>query len=94
MLDTDTSLILLDVREPWEYETCHIEGSLHISMNELAGRQTELGKNDNIVVICHHGMRSFQVSQYLEQNGFNKVMNLEGGINAWSRDIDASIPQY
>ena len=93
-LDAGEKPILLDVREPWEFSICKIEGSVNISMSEPEKLINELNANDEIIAICHHGMRSFQVCNYLENNGFNKVLNLEGGIDSWAKTIDTDIAQY
>lgn len=85
---------ILDVREPWEYEKAHIEGSVHIPMGQIPQRHNELSPEQEIVVMCHHGMRSLQVSQYLEKTGFTNIANLAGGIDAWARDVDSNIPTY
>lgn len=86
--------VLLDVREPQEFAYCRIEGSLHIPMGEITSRQAEIDSGREIVVICHHGVRSFQVGQFLESQGFEQVINLSGGIDAWSRDVDPGVPRY
>ncbi len=88
------SVTILDVREPWEYEKAHIEGSVHIPMGQIPQRHNELSPEQEIVVMCHHGMRSLQVSQYLEKTGFTNIANLAGGIDAWARDVDSNIPTY
>jgi len=93
-LDAGEKPILLDVREPWEFSICKIEGSVNISMSEPEKLINELNANDEIIAICHHGMRSFQVCNYLENNGFNKVLNLDGGIDSWAKTIDTDIAQY
>ena len=93
-LDTGEKPILLDVREPWEFSICKIEGSVNISMSEPEKLINELNANDEIIAICHHGMRSFQVCNYLENNGFNKVLNLDGGIDSWAKTIDTDMAQY
>ncbi|MEX2525169.1 MAG: rhodanese-like domain-containing protein [Gammaproteobacteria bacterium] len=85
---------LIDVREPWEFELCRIQGSRNIPMSEIPGEIAALDKDRNTVVICHHGMRSLQVAGYLEESGFQKVINLEGGIDAWASQIDPDMPQY
>jgi rhodanese-related sulfurtransferase len=86
--------LLLDVRQPWEFELARIEGSMHLPMHEVPRRHGELDPSGEIVVICHHGMRSAQVTQYLDQLGFKNVYNLSGGIDAWSRQIDLKVPLY
>jgi len=93
-LQQEAAPLLLDVREPWEFAHAHIEGSTLMPMHEVPARHAELDKDAEIVVICHHGMRSAQVTQYLDRLGFSQVYNLTGGIDAWSREVDPSVPQY
>jgi rhodanese-related sulfurtransferase len=85
---------LLDVREPWEWERARIEGSQHIPMREVPARMEELDPERDVVAICHHGGRSQQVAMFLEKNGFAKVHNLTGGVDAWSRTVDPAVPLY
>jgi rhodanese-related sulfurtransferase len=93
-LDENRSVVLLDVREPLEFRHAHIAGSTHIPMQEVPRRLTELSPEAEIVVICHHGMRSAQVAGFLEGRGFINVSNLSGGIDAWSVQVDPSLPRY
>ena len=86
--------VLLDVREPWETQTCRIAGSLLIPMGEIAARRLELDADAEVVVICHHGGRSMQVAQFLGQQGFARVHNLAGGVDAWAKTVDLSMPVY
>lgn len=86
--------VLLDVRENWEFETCHIEGSTLIPMNTIPGRIDDLDEDAAIVCICHHGARSMQVAAFLERNGFAHVTNLTGGIHAWAVQVDGAMPKY
>jgi rhodanese-related sulfurtransferase len=86
--------VLLDVREPWEYQTCHIEGALPMPMNTVPARQEELDPDAPIVCICHHGARSLQVAAFLERNGFTQVANLTGGVHAWASQVDGAMPTY
>lgn len=86
--------VLLDVREPWEYQICHIEGSVPIPMNTIPARLQELDDEAPIVCICHHGARSMSVAAFLERHGFDNVTNLTGGIHAWAQQIDGSMPTY
>lgn len=86
--------LLLDVREPWEFDTCRIAGSLSMPMRGVPARYHELKRDQDIVVICHHGARSFQVGMFLEQMGFTSVINLQGGVAAWARDVDPVMPTY
>lgn len=93
--DSGGEVALLDVREPWEFQTAHIEGSQHIPMGEIPARfNQELDPEQHIVVICHHGVRSMNVTAWLRQQGFEKVQSLRGGIDRWSREIDPSVPLY
>ncbi len=86
--------VLLDVREPWEFQTCHINGALMIPMNAIPDRLSELDSKQAIVCICHHGMRSLQIATFLEQNGFTNISNLTGGVHAWARQVDHTMPTY
>ena len=86
--------LLLDVREPWEYEKARIEGAQLIPMREMPSRIAELDPNKEVVAICHHGGRSAQVAMFLEKAGFKKMHNLVGGVDAWSRTVDPSVPLY
>ena len=89
----DTGM-LLDVREAWEYEKVHVEGSLHIPMGQIAGRLGELNSAHTYVVMCHHGGRSQRVADYLDSQGFRQVSNLAGGIDAWAATLDPRLPRY
>ena len=86
--------LLLDVREPWEWQAARIEGSQHIPMREVPARLGEIDRGQEVVAICHHGARSQQVAMFLEKNGFSKVHNLQGGVDAWSRTVDPAVPLY
>lgn len=92
--ETRTRPVLLDVREPWEFETCRIAGSLSMPMRGIPARYHELGRDEDIVMVCHHGARSFQAGMYLEQMGFSSIINLQGGVAAWARDVDPAMPTY
>ncbi|MGH8704755.1 MAG: rhodanese-like domain-containing protein [Burkholderiales bacterium] len=85
---------LLDVREPWEFQTCRIADSLLVPMAELPARLGELDPDAETVVICHHGSRSLQVALFLEQQGFARAHNLAGGVDAWARSVDPAMPVY
>lgn len=91
---TDSVPLLLDVREPWEFRICHIEGSQLIPMGQLAASIRALDPGRETVVICHHGIRSRQVARFLDYQGFTKVINLAGGLDAWARDVDREMPTY
>jgi rhodanese-related sulfurtransferase len=86
--------LLLDVREPWEHDKARIAGSQLVPMNDVPARLAELDDAKEVVAICHHGGRSMQVATFLEKNGFARVHNLAGGIDAWSRTVDPSVPVY
>ncbi|MSQ54670.1 MAG: sulfurtransferase [Betaproteobacteria bacterium] len=86
--------LLLDVREPWEFQTCHLPESLLVPIREIQARLGELDPAAETVVICHHGARSMQVALYLERQGFDKVLNLAGGMDAWARTVDPAMPVY
>ncbi len=86
--------LLLDVREPWEFDLCHLEGAQHIPMHLVPARCQELDPGQEIVVICHHGARSMQVAMFLENRGFAAVHNLTGGVDAWATDVDPSMRRY
>ncbi|MEW6637498.1 MAG: rhodanese-like domain-containing protein [Actinomycetota bacterium] len=92
-LDAGDRPVLLDVREPWEYAAARIEGSELIPMSRLLERFTELDPDAETVVICHHGSRSAHVAQALSTAGFRRVLNLRGGLDAYS-DVDPSVPRY
>lgn len=86
--------LLLDVREPWEFQTCHIAGAAAMPMQTVPARLAELDADAPVVCICHHGARSMQVAHFLEQNGFAHVINLTGGVHAWAQQVDNSMPTY
>ena len=88
------AFFLLDVREPFEFQIAAISNSVLIPMNQIAERAQELDKDQSIVVICHHGMRSDSVAYYLDQQGFSQIYNLTGGIHAWANSCDAEMVLY
>lgn len=92
--ETRPSPLLLDVREPWEYQLCHIDGSSSVPMNTVPANVEQLDNDKPIVCICHHGMRSMQVALFLEQQGFSNVINLTGGVDAWAMQVDSNMPTY
>lgn len=85
---------VLDVREPWEVALCAIAGSRTIPMSQIVQRIDELDPQQDLVVVCHHGMRSLQVAMYLQRCGFDRVCNLQGGIDAWARDVEPAMARY
>jgi rhodanese-related sulfurtransferase len=91
----NTRPVLLDVRESWEYDTARIDGSRLISMGDIPSRVfQELDPEAHIVAICHHGVRSLNVAVWLRNQGFDNVQSLRGGIDAWSAEIDPTVPRY
>jgi rhodanese-related sulfurtransferase len=86
--------LLLDVREPWEFDVCHIQGSALLPMRAIQARLQELDPARETVVICHHGVRSYHVARFLEHNGFSNVINLTGGVDGWAKAADPSMPTY
>lgn len=86
--------VLLDVREPNEYAYCRIEGSVNLPMNRVSSECSKLDHEKEIVVICHHGIRSAQVANFLDGRGFSKVLNLTGGVAAWANEVDPTMPRY
>jgi rhodanese-related sulfurtransferase len=95
LLDSNSDVVVLDVREPWEIETASLAGSTNIPMGDIPARfRQELDPEKHIVVICHHGVRSMNVTAWLRQHGFDDVQSLRGGIDRWSREIDPKVPLY
>lgn len=86
--------VLLDVREPWEVDVCHLAGVKPVPMRAIPARFLELKRDAQTVVICHHGARSYQVAMFLEHQGFSNIYNLYGGMAAWARDVDPAMPTY
>jgi rhodanese-related sulfurtransferase len=85
---------LIDVREVWEYETAHLEGAKLLPLSQFNEWIDGLNPEEEIVVMCHHGIRSANVCMFLLRNGFEKVFNLDGGIDLWSKEVDESVPLY
>lgn len=86
--------IILDVREGWELERCSLPGATWIPLREVPARLEELNPNAEIVVLCHHGVRSYHIARLLEHEGFGHVYNLATGIDGWARQVDPSMPIY
>jgi rhodanese-related sulfurtransferase len=94
-LDAGENFTLLDVREPWEFETAKISSAKLMPMGEVPSRaHQELNPEDHIVVVCHHGVRSMNVTAWLRQQGFDKAQSMRGGIDAWARRVDGKVPLY
>ena len=86
---------LLDVREPWEFEAAHMEGAKHIPMGDVPSRaHQELDPDEHIVVVCHHGVRSMNVTVWLRNQVFENAQSIRGGIDAWSAEVDPKVPRY
>ena len=95
MMKQGEKFTLLDVREPDEWKKASLEGSKNISMGDIPTRaHQELDPEERIVVMCHHGMRSLTVTNWLRQQGFEKVQSMRGGIDGWARTVDPKIPLY
>ncbi len=96
LLDQQTDLFLLDCREKNEFEYCHLANANHLPMNEIPAKIESMLdlQAKRIVVICHHGVRSLRVTQFLRTRGFELAQSLSGGIEAWSQEIDRTMPRY
>jgi adenylyltransferase/sulfurtransferase len=92
-IDAGENPYILDVREPWEYKIAQIGGQL-IPQNEVPRRIAEIDREREVIVHCHGGVRSQRVAEFLKQSGFPRVANLAAGINAWSVEIDPTVPKY
>jgi rhodanese-related sulfurtransferase len=90
----ESTPMLLDVREPWEYQIVHLENSQLVPMRKVPEIVETLNPHQEIIVVCHHGIRSRQVALFLEHHGFSNVVNLRGGLDAWARHTDTSLPTY
>ncbi|MEO5372754.1 MAG: rhodanese-like domain-containing protein [Alphaproteobacteria bacterium] len=86
--------LVLDVREPWETRICALPGSLMVPMGQLGAELGALPRDRPLVVLCHHGVRSWHVTSWLRRNGFANVINLRGGIDAWARRVDPGMSIY
>ena len=93
-LDRGEKIVILDVRERDEYDTVHLENSVWIPLKELPARMHELDPEEETVVLCHLGIRSFQAQLFLRGNGFTNVLNLSGGIDAWAVEVDPTLRRY
>jgi len=94
-LDAGDQFTLLDVREPWEFEAARMDRAKLMPMGDVPSRaHQELDPEDHIVVVCHHGVRSMNVTAWLRQQGFEKAQSMRGGIDAWSRTVDGKVPVY
>jgi rhodanese-related sulfurtransferase len=94
MDQSETKPVLLDVREPFEVEICAIEGSVNIPLQQISHAAAELDPEQEYVLICHHGMRSQRAGMIMAAQGFDKLVNLVGGIDAWACNIDSGMNRY
>ncbi len=93
-LDQGEKIIVIDVREPDEYEICRLEKATLIPLRQIPNRLEELNPDEFTVLYCHHGMRSAQAVKWLNQNGFNHVVSLRGGIDEWAQKIEPEMERY
>jgi len=93
-LDRGEKLHLVDVREPWEYDLCRIEGAKHVPLGSLAASRQTLPDVDEVICYCHHGMRSLDAATWLRFQGIERAKSLAGGIERWSLDVDPNVPRY
>jgi adenylyltransferase/sulfurtransferase len=93
-LEKGDNLVLLDVREQWEYDLAKLAGSILMPLGTLPQSMAKLDRKAEIIAICHHGMRSADATNFLLQQGFTSVKNLVGGIDAWSVQVDGTVPRY
>ena len=94
LLNSAEKIQIVDVRENFEWDICHIEGALNIPMNLIVESIDKIPKDISTVVMCHHGIRSMNVIHYLESIGYKNLINLDGGINAWANDVDKNMATY
>ena len=88
------ALAIIDVREEWEWEQVRIEGAQHIPLGDVTAAAASLDRHAEVVLVCHHGMRSLAAARYLAQCGFERVWNLTGGIDRYAAEVDPSLPRY
>ena len=93
-ISDNQSVILVDVRESWEYNTVFIEGSIHIPISEIQNKMHDYEEEQAIIFVCHHGVRSRMVGVYFEQNGYRNIINLRGGIDSWAKTVDNEMATY
>lgn len=94
MIDAGQPLMILDIREDWELATANLPGAVHITMDMLPESLDQIPKDQDVVVVCHHGGRSTQVAFWLSTQGYTRVMNLVGGIDRWAVEVDQNLPRY
>jgi rhodanese-related sulfurtransferase len=94
LLARDDKVLFVDVREPWEYQTTHIEGSVLIPLGQIPSHLARLENAEHLVLFCHHGMRSLDAAAWLRAQGVEGAKSMTGGIERWSTEIDPSVPRY
>ncbi len=94
MLETKSSVALIDVREPFEFEIARIANSQLIPLGQIASEFDEIPRDRTAVFICKSGVRSAHAIEFLREQGFDKLLNLEGGIDAWRAEVDSALPKY
>ena len=90
----NSNIVLIDVRESWEYSVVSIKDSIHIPISEIQNRMHDFKEKQTIVFICHHGIRSRMVGNYFQQNDFENIINLRGGIDSWAKTVDNKMAVY
>lgn len=88
------NIVLIDVRETWEYNVAYIKDSIHIPISEIQNRMHDFNEDETIVFICHHGVRSRMVGNYFQQNDYENIINLRGGIDSWAKTVDNQMAVY
>lgn len=94
ILDKGEEIKFIDVREKWEHDYSRIDGADLVPLGTFVAHSHNLDKDEKIIIYCHHGNRSFSACHYLVNNGFSNVYNLDGGIDAWSLEVDSTVPRY
>jgi rhodanese-related sulfurtransferase len=94
MLGRGEKILFVDVREPWEYQTSHIEGSVLIPLREIPTNLPRLEAAEEVVLFCHHGMRSMDAAAWLRSQGVQGARSMAGGIDRWATEIDPNTPRY
>ena len=94
LANVETKPLLLDVREEWEFKLCRIDDAQLVPMRQIPEYLSQLDSQREVVVICHHGIRSRHVGRYLEANGFERIINLSGGVAEWAKDVDPTMAVY
>ena len=89
-----TAPVVVDVREPWEFAHCRIDGAISLPLSQLPARLAELPATQDVILVCHHGSRSQHAALFLARNGFARVYNLRGGVEAWAVEVDPAMPRY